>query len=303
MPIPDYQTFMLPMLKLFAAGKTNVRECLPELQTHFAISDEEAQELLPTGKSTRLYNRAHWARVYMGKAGLLHSPRRNFHQITPKGRVLLAQNPTSIDNETLSDFADFVEWKETSRTPVDQAVAPNHLTEDRTPDDAIETAYSTLLGALRDDLLEAMLQISPAKFERLILDLLSAMGYGGGDIQRAQMTRATGDGGIDGVINEDALGLDAVYIQAKRYQPDNKIGRPAIQQFIGSLNGEGANKGVFVTTSDFSREAIDYVSRVQQRVVLLNGARLAELMILHNVGIRLGKTYTLKTLDDDYFEE
>ncbi|MFT6452522.1 MAG: restriction system protein [Halocynthiibacter sp.] len=167
----------------------------------------------------------------------------------------------------------------------------------------MQTAYNLLNAALRDELLTTLLQVTPARFEQLIINLLSAMGYGGGKIDRGILTPASGDGGIDGIINEDALGLDAVYIQAKRYAPDNKVGRPDIQKFVGSLTGESATKGLFVTTSDFSKEAIQYIDRVQQRIVLINGSKLAQLMIDHEVGVRTRTTYRIKSLDEDYFAD
>jgi restriction system protein len=167
----------------------------------------------------------------------------------------------------------------------------------------MEYASGLLNASLRDELLSILYQMSPQRFERVILDLLGAMGYGGGDLSRSMMTKTTGDGGVDGIIHEDALGLDAVYIQAKRYDVKNNIGRPDIQRFIGSLTGEGANKGVFVTTSDFSRDAVDYLQRVQHRVVLINGQRLARLMIQHGVGVRTRQTYLIQSVDEDYFSD
>jgi restriction system protein len=167
----------------------------------------------------------------------------------------------------------------------------------QTPEDAMATADKVLHAALADELLD----MSPQRFERVILDLLAAMGFGRGDLNRGHTTKATGDGGIDGVIHEDALGLDAVYVQAKRNAPDNRISRPDIQRFVGSLTGEGATKGVFVTTSGFSREAREYISRVRHRIVLIDGLRFARLMIQHGVGVRVRATYTIQTVDEDYF--
>lgn len=315
MPIPDYETLMLPVLQLFAVGKQNVAECLPNLREQFDISDEEAEEMLPSGRQTLLSNRAHWARTYLAKAGLLTSPKRNLHVITDLGRKVLASNPDRLDNSVLSQFEEFTAWIDQSRagdteqpgedsgaakaTPVD--FTP--IDERQTPEDAMEAASGLLDAALRDELLSLLHQMSPQRFEQVILDLLTAMGYGGGDAARGLTTKTTGDGGIDGIIHEDALGLDAVYIQAKRYAPDNRIGRPDIQRFIGSLTGEGATKGVFVTTSDFSKEAREYLYRVQHRVVLINGQRLARLMIQHGVGVRVRQSYVIQSVDEDYFAD
>lgn len=304
MPVPDYETLMLPVLRLFAAGAKNVAECLPSLKGEFAISDEEARELIPSGRITVLQSRAHWARTYLSKAGLLESPKRNYHVITERGRTLLATKPARIDNKLLEQFEGFNDWREggSSDTLHSAPVEPAPTIEDsQTPEEAMDAAHAILNSALRDELFGLLQEISPQQFERLILDLLSSMGYGGGDIANGQMTKATGDGGIDGIINEDALGLDAVYIQAKRYAPENKISRPDIQRFVGSLTGEGATKGVFVTTSDFSREARDYLTKVQHRIVLINGQMLAKLMIQHGVGVRARTTYVIRSVDEDYF--
>ncbi len=304
MPVPDYETLMLPTLKLFAEGARNVSDCLPILKQQFALTEEEAEELLPSGRVTRLQNRTHWARTYLSKAGLLESPKRNLHVLTERGRKALASNPSRIDNKFLETFDEFSEWKAASANEESTGQGPTtpvRIDDGQTPEDAMEAADKLLQSALRDELLALLLDLSPQRFERVILDLLAAMGFGGGDMANGHMTKNTGDGGIDGIIHEDALGLDAVYIQAKRYAPDNKISRPDIQRFVGSLTGEGATKGVFVTTSDFSREAKDYIDRVQHRIVLINGQRFADLMLKHGVGVRVRATYTIQTVDEDYF--
>ncbi|MBZ4024070.1 hypothetical protein CKO11_16605 [Rhodobacter sp. TJ_12] len=318
MPIPDYETFMLPVLKLFAAGAKNVAECVPRLKEEYDISDDEAAELLPSGRVTVLQSRAHWARTYLSKAGLLESPKRNLHVITDKGREVLASNPDRIDNAFLDSFEGFREWRTRATSepsaspelPLDHSKThqitspiPRSLEAGLTPEDAMAAAHKVMNAALRDDLLALMQSMDPIRFERLILDLLAAMGYGGGDLGNGRLTRATGDGGIDGVIDEDALGLDAVYIQAKRYEQSYKVGRPDLQRFVGSLTGEGATKGVFVTTSDFSRDAVLYVEKVQHRIRLINGQQLAGLMIQYGVGVRARSTYTINSVDEDYFAE
>lgn len=316
MPVPDYETLMLPVLQLFGAGAKNVAECLPRLKDEFAITDDEAAELLPSGRVTVLQSRAHWARTYLSKAGLLESPKRNQHVITAKGREVLATNPVRIDNVFLDGFEGFREWRVRAtsepkspdraleQADVQEGTAPApHVETGLTPEDAMAVAYKVMNAALRDDLLALLQSMNPVRFERLILDLLGAMGYGGGDLSNGRVTRATGDGGIDGVINEDALGLDAVYIQAKRYDPSYKVGRPDLQRFVGSLTGEGATKGVFVTTSDFSRDAVLYVEKVQHRIRLINGQKLAGLMIQYGVGVRSRSTYVISSVDEDYFSE
>ena len=315
MAIPNYETLMLPVLKLFADGAPNVAACVPILQKQFHISDEEALELIPSGTTTVLQSRAHWARTYLAKAGLLTSPRRNLHVVTDLGRQVLASQPDRIDNETLAKFDGFRDWIARSKqrdgtVSGDEQIANNSaaidvtpIDERQTPEDAMAAASGLLGAALRDELLALLQQMSPQRFERLIIDLLISMGYGGGDIANGLMTKASGDGGIDGIIHEDALGLDAVYVQAKRYAPDNRVSRPDVQRFIGSLTGEGATKGVFVTTSDFSKEAHEYLTRVQHRVVLINGQRLARLMIQHGVGVRVRQTFKVQSVDEDYFSD
>lgn len=308
MPIPDFQTLMLPVLRQFAAGAQNVAQMLPSLQNEFEISDEEAAVMNPSGTMTTFANRTHWARTYLSKAGLLSSPGRNRHQISQSGRALLESGIERIDMKTLEQFPVYMAWREKESkgqpsTPGDDTPArePEQVTE--TPEERIDRDFNSINSSLVDDLISAVRSMNPVKFERLILDLLTRMGYGAGNLANSQMTKTSGDGGIDGIINEDALGLDAVYIQAKRYAPDSKVGRPALQAFVGSLTGEGATKGVFVTTSDFSKEAREYLNKVQHRIVLINGERLARLLIQHEVGVRARRTYVLRSVDEDYFAE
>lgn len=313
MPVPDYETLMLPVLKLFGQGAENVGECLPSIKAQYAITDEEAEELIPSGRVSLLSSRTHWARTYLSKAGLLESPKRNQHQITELGRAILAENPALINNAYLKRFDNFNDWVARSRdtsdaisdTQASASPSSSSITTrpNATPEDALAEASAVLDAALRDELIELLQNVTPVRFERIILDLLNGMGYGGGRLSSSQLTKAGADGGIDGVISEDALGLDAVYIQAKRYAVGNNIGRPHIQQFVGSLTGESANKGVFVTTSDFSKDALDYAQKVQQRIVLINGGRLARLMIEHGVGVRTRTNYAIKTVDEDFFSE
>lgn len=307
MAAPDFQTFILPVLQLFAEGKTSVKECIEPLKERLSISEEDAQETLQSGQ-TVLYNRAHWARTYLGKAGLLESPKRGTHVITQRGRDFLATSPDRITTSDLKQFENFREWQTASSTtdtlPLDnEKLSDSEDSSSLTPEDTIETAKEKIDLALSEELLAALYQMSPIGFEQLILDLLQAMGFGRGKAEYRRLTPATGDGGIDGVINEDALGLDAVYIQAKRYAHDNKVSRPDIQRFVGSLTGESATKGVFVTTSDFSREAVAYIDRIQQRVVLINGKTLARLLIDYDVGVRVRSVVKIKSLDEDYFSE
>jgi restriction system protein len=223
MTIPDYETLMLPVLKLFASGSKNVSECLPSIKQQFSITDEEAEELLPSGRVTILQSRTHWARTYLSKAGLLDSPKRNLHVITKLGKDVLASGPATIDNRFLDQFGAFADWRKTAASegePKGDQSIPVRIDDTQTPEDAMEAANNLLHSALRDELLGTLYDLSPQRFERVILDLLAAMGFGNGNHANGHVTKATGDGGIDGIIYEDALGLDAVYIQAKRYAAD-----------------------------------------------------------------------------------
>ena len=259
--------------------------------------------MLPSGKQRVLHNRLHWAKFYLTKAGLLESPKRGRFVISDAGRKVLASPPTELNTKYLlaiPAFRDFYRGEEEAGAagPVIEVEPPV-----ATPEEVVDAAYKALQAALRDELLGRILQNSPAFFEQLIVELLVAMGYGGSRLNAAEQLGKSGDGGVDGVINEDVLGLDRVYVQAKRHAPGSTIGRPEIQAFTGSLVGLGASKGVFVTTSAFSAQAIDFASRIPQRVVLINGKRLTELMVEHGVGVRISRTVEFKRLDEDFFSE
>ncbi|MEM1316078.1 MAG: restriction endonuclease [Pseudomonadota bacterium] len=303
---------MLPVLRLMAEGRGSVKDCLPHLVREFSVSGEEQAVLIPSGRMSVLASRTHWARTYLSKAGLLRSPRRGLHEVTDLGRETLSSAPPAIDNAFLEQFESFRAWR-ASREGGERKTATQGSdvggadrvspASDATPDERLAAAAREIDAALADDVLAAALETSPARFERLIVELLIAMGYGRGDPTNGRATRFSADGGIDGVVNDDPLGLDAVYIQAKRYAPENRIGRPAIQAFVGAMQGEGASKGVFVTTSAFSREARDYVRTVAQRIVLIDGARLARLMIAHGVGVRTRRVVELRDIDEAFFQD
>lgn len=310
MSIPDYQSLMLPVLRLAAKGETRVADIAARIADEFGLSPEEREELLPSGRQRILHNRIHWAKFYMTKAGPIEAPARGRFVATIAGRNLLANNPKHIDVKLLLQREEFRDFYKASNNGDDvsvakgrQAEADEQDTDTVTPEEQIEAAYQAVLSALRADLLDRIAQNSPAFFEQLIVDLLVAMGYGGSHKNAAQQLGRSGDGGVDGVINEDRLGLDRVYVQAKRYAAENIVGRPAVNAFVGSLVGFGAAKGVFVTTSAFSREARDYVGKLQQRVILIDGRQLTELMIEHNVGVRVSRAIEFKRLDEDFFSE
>jgi restriction system protein len=309
--IPDYQTLMLPVLRAAADGETRVADVAERVADAFALTPEEREELLPSGRQRVLNNRIHWAKFYMGKAGLIASPGRGRFVATDAGRALLVHPPERLDTEFLLTYPDFRAFYQKQDAGVGETVSagpaiasvPAESPKQATPEEQIEAAHRALNAALRADLLERIRDNSPAFFERLIVDLLVAMGYGGGLKQAAEQLGKSGDGGVDGVINEDRLGLDRVYVQAKRYAEGSSIGRPEVQGFVGSLVGFGATKGVFVTTSSFTKAAIDYGRNLPQRVVLIDGEQLTALMIEHGVGTRLHSRIDIQRLDEDFFAE
>jgi restriction system protein len=306
MAIPDYQSLMLPLLKHAAQGETRVPDVAERIADELGLTREEREEMLPSARQRLLHNRIHWAKFYMSKAGLLDQPRRGHFVASREGRLLLATNPEKITVETLKQYPSFLDFYRGDNTRAESAPprAEESATVDRvTPEEQIETAHSALQSALRQDLIQRILQNSPSFFENVIIDLLLAMGYGGSLRSAAAQLGRSGDGGVDGIINEDRLGLDRVYIQAKRYAPDNSVGRSDVQAFVGSLVGLGANKGVFVTTSSFSNQAQEFVRHLSQRVILIDGSRLTELMIEHNVGVRVSRAIEFKRLDEDYFAD
>jgi restriction system protein len=308
MAIPDYQSLMLPLLKHAARGETRVPDVASKLADEFGLSPEERDELLPSGRQQILNNRIHWAKLYMARAGLIDQPQRGRFIASQRGRELLARNPATINVETLLEYPAFREFYRGSGSNVQkesnvQASASSTAVTDRTPEEQIEAAHLALQSALREELLQRIMQNSTSFFEQVIVELLVAMGYGGSLRNAASQLGRSGDGGVDGVINEDRLGLDRVYVQAKRYAQGNSVGRPDVQAFVGSLVGLGATEGVFVTTSSFSHHALEFVRHLAQRVILIDGQRLADLMIEHNVGVRLSRAVEFKRLDEDFFAE
>ena len=301
MAMPDFQSIMLPLLKLTAdKQEDSLRQTVETLAGELGLSDQERRELLPSGRQATFDNRVGWARTYMKKAGLLASTRRGYFQITQRGLEVLDQNPPVINIAFLRQFPQFVEFQ-TPRRGKPTASTDQEPAEAQTPEEEIEAAYQTLTETLASELLQTIKSQSPAFFERLVIDLLVKMGYGGTRKDAGQAVGRSGDGGIDGIIKEDRLGLDTVYIQAKRW--DNIVSRPEIQKFAGALQGQRARKGIFITTSDYSRAARDYVSRIDSKIVLIDGDTLAELMIDCNIGVAPVASYELKRIDSDYFAE
>ncbi len=303
MAIPDYQSIMLPLLKLAGDGETHqFRASVEALARHFGLSDEERRELLPSGKQPTFDNRVGWARTYMTKAGLLESPKRGLFRITERGRQVLQQNPPVINVQFLEQFVEFLQFRQLRRErPQRNDPGGVSTTSDQTPEESLEGAYQTLRQGLATEILDTVRKCSPEFFERVVVDLLVRMGYGGSRREAGEAIGRSGDEGIDGIIKEDRLGLDIIYVQAKRWEA--VVGRPEIQKFAGALQGQRARKGIFITTSSFSREASDYGSSIETKIILVNGAKLAELMIDHGVGVTTEATYELKKIDSDYFLE
>jgi restriction system protein len=305
MAIPDYQSLMLPVLKLAAEGEIRVPVAADVIADRLGLSDQDREEMLPSGKQRLLHNRIHWAKFYMHKAGLIDIPKRGVFEASDFGRDLLRGSPEKIDVDflkTIPKFSEYYKQFQSGGESSEPTIERNEVAAAvATPEEQIDAAHALLTNALRVELLARVLEQPPSFFERLIVELLVAMGYGGSHEDAARQLGKSGDGGIDGVIDEDRLGLDRIYVQAKRYAPGTAVGRPEVQAFVGSLVGIGASKGVFVTTSSFSGHAIQYANTLQQRVILIDGARLTELMIEFGVGVRVSREITVKRLDEDFF--
>lgn len=298
MPIPDFQSLMLPLLRCLADGtEHNVRDLITHLAEEFALTEEERKELLPSGQQSVFDNRVGWARTYLKKAGLLESPRRGWVQITPRGLDVLREEPQRIDIGLLERFEEFRAFRMRSKT-----AAPKEQAEDeQSPEESLARAYEALKQSILVELLDQLKSASPAFFERLVVELLVRMGYGGSFQDAARAIGRRGDEGIDGIIKEDRLGLDAIYVQAKRWE--QPVGRPEIQRFAGALQGHRARKGVFLTTSTFSKDACEYVEKIDNKIVLIDGKQLAELMFEYDVGVSTVGAYPVKKVDTDFFLE
>lgn len=301
MPIPDFQTIMLPLLRCFSDGQEHsVQDVLDILSREFSLTGDELKALLPSGKQTVFYNRVGWARTYLAKAGLLEMSRRSYYRITERGKDVLKSNPPRIDMKFLEQFPEYLEFRERKGTQPRPKEATVEEDDERTPEEILEDAYEEIRRGLAQELLSLVKQGTPVFFERLVVELLVKMGYGGSRRDAARAVGRVGDEGIDGIIDQDRLGLDTIYIQAKKWE--NVVGRPEIQKFVGALIGKRAKKGIFITTSSFSSEAENYVSSIDAKIVLIDGERLAELMIDYDVGVTPMTTYQLKRVDSDYFE-
>lgn len=298
MAVPDYQSFMLPLLKFCSDGEEHsIKQAKDHLAEQFKLTKEDRGELLPSGKQLRFDNRVQWTRVYLTKAGLLEATRRGHFRITPRGSDVLRQKLKEIDVKYLQQFPEFIQFQ----TGTQELPTSRNTESDMTPEETLESAYQSIRGKLAQDLLEQIRNSSPGFFEKLVVELLVKMGYGGSIQDAGKIVGGSKDEGIDGIIKEDRLGLDMIYIQAKRWE--GTVGRPEIQKFAGALQGQRAKKGVFITTSGFSKEAEDFVNKVDSRIVLISGEKLAEYMIDFDIGVSPAATYEVKKIDMDYFLE
>jgi restriction system protein len=303
MPIPDFQSLMLPIMKVAQDGAEHTaRELRQRIGDDLGLTDAERKELLPSGTQPVLTNRIAWARAHLTMAGLLEKTGRGAFRITQRGKDALGSNPAKINLRFLQQFPEYAEARNKAKT--DTAVEPAahaSVIEVASPQEQIELAFRELNNSLTTELRSKLASIDPFRFEQVVLDLLVKMGYGGSKKEAAQVTQRTADEGIDGLINEDRLGLEVIYIQAKRWK--HKVGRPEIQNFVGAIAGKKAGKGIFITTSDFHDNAREYAASLHQKLVLIDGRRLAELMIEHNIGVAPEQPYIIKKIDSDYFEE
>lgn len=302
MAVPDFQTMMLPVLYTFSDGRDRQsRDVRAPVAQTLGLSDSDTNEMLASGRQTRFTNRIAWCLIYLKRAGLLETPRRGVYRVTARGQELLAHPPTRIDIKFLMRYPEFVEFRNTEGGEGEDVESSGSVAAELTPDEQIRSGYERLQRSLAALLLEKTKQASPRFFENLVVELLVAMGYGGSHKDAASVVGQSGDGGIDGIIKEDRLGLESIYIQAKRW--DGTVGRPVIQQFAGALQGQRARKGVLITTSSFSRDAVEYAQNLQTTIVLIDGRQLSELMIDYGIGVSDVETIKLKKLDEDYFGE
>jgi restriction system protein len=305
MPIPTYDHIMLPLLQCVQDGEEyHIRQVREALAEYYDLTEDEYNRLLPSGNQAIFANRVGWAKTYLAKAGLLDTPKRGYLKINQRGHDVLASNPSYIDRNLLLQFEDFAEFQNKNNdTNPDTHTISQQEEIASTPDEIIEINYQRYRKSLASELLETVLSVSPSYFERLVIDLLLAMGYGS-SLESGFTVGKSGDGGVDGYIYEDKLGLDTIYVQAKRWAIGNNIGSSVVREFVGTLATHGASKGVFITTSDFTADAKYVVERVPNtKIILINGEMLARLMIEHNVGVDTRKVYTIKQVDENYFAD
>lgn len=302
MAIPDYQSVMLPLLKFLADGEEHsLREATEKLSEVFELTEDEKKKLLPSGGQFVFSNRVGWARTYMKKAGLIESTRRGYFKISQKGLETLKQNPSEINVKFLEQYPEFIKFREAGRGKEGKIQPEVETASKQSPEDLLVYGYQEIRQELADEILDQVKSCSPEFFEKLVVELLVKIGYGGSRKDAGEAIGKTGDEGIDGIIKEDKLGLDIIYIQAKRWE--NTVSRPEIQKFAGALQGKRARKGIFITTSNYSKEALDFVSTIDSKIILIDGVQLAQLMIDYDIGVSRVASYDIKKIDSDYFIE
>ncbi len=306
MPIPKYEEMMLPFLQLLGDKKDHgLNEVYEHLYKVFDTTEEEKKALSPSGEDRVFPNRVRWAKLYLERAGLIEAPFRGTYRITQIGCNVLKEKPQQINVKYLTRFPDFVKFKFPKEENKISSEIPRYKTEKNeslNPMELLENAYFKIKEELAEDLLRALKKASPMFFENIVVELLVKMGYGGSKKDAGQAIGRSGDEGIDGIIKEDRLGLDAIYLQAKRWE--GTVGRPELHKFVGALKGQGANKGIFITTSSFSKDALEYASKIDSpKIVLIDGQKFAELMIEHGVGVSEVTCFEIKRIDRDYFAE
>lgn len=302
MAVPDFQSIMLPLLKYVSDDKEHsLKDVGAGIAKAMGLTEEDLSEILPSGGQSRFKNRVAWASIYLRRAGLLESPRRGVLTITQRGHEAIRQAGDRIDIGFLKRYPEFLEFQTNKRENTTTETVETDTP--RTPEEILDSAYEQIRATLGQELLSKVLSLSWMDFERLVVQLLVRMGYGGSVKDAGRALAKGGDEGIDGTIKEDKLGLDIIYIQAKKWQTGNTVGRPEIQKFVGALAGQGAKKGIFITTSSFSKEARDFVPRNETKIVLIDGEELTQLMIDHDLGVTLQQTYAVKRIDNDFFGE
>jgi restriction system protein len=301
--IPDYQSLMLPLLKAVSDEKEyKLNEVVEILSQQFKLTDDERKELLPSGQTFVFGSRVGWARTYLKKAGLLDAPRRGSIIITKRGKETLKESLSEINVSYLKKFPEFIEFHTAKKEETPEITSIRVIeTKQQTPEELLEIGYQSIKKSIEEEILSKLKKVTPSFFEKLVVELLVKMGYGGSIQDAGKAIGKSGDEGIDGIIKEDKLGLDVIYIQAKRWE--GIVGRPELQKFVGALAGQRAKKGVFITTSDFTKEAIIYATQMDTKIVLINGEKLAGFMIDYNLGVSVQNTYEIKKIDSDYFEE
>jgi restriction system protein len=300
MSVPDFQTLMLPLLESLVPGEKTTRQVIDALADRFKLSTEDRDQLLPSGRQRTFDNRIGWAASHLRKAGLIENNGWARYRLTATGLQVLQTHPDRVDMKHLDQCPGYKEWRSGSQKPSPGAPTPKLPEVELTPEELIEATDRQLRSALEQEVLDRVHEVTPSFFEKLVVDLVVAMGYGGSREEAGRAVGQTGDEGIDGVVNEDRLGLDVIYLQAKRWA--GSVGRPTVQMFAGSLEGKRASKGILLTTSTFTPEARQYVMTIGKTIILIDGPMLAKLMIEHGVGVRDTARYVVRQIDSDYFE-